>query len=82
MVTRLASISSKSISSIVYNIDITLIKEITNADGTTVNNEEIKEYINQKLGIKDEEKEDFTKPRVVQRYSQYTENNTDIQPRR
>ena len=27
----------------------------------------------------DEEKEDFTKPRVVQRYSQYTENNTDIQ---
>lgn len=26
-----------------------------------------------------EEKEDFTKPRVVQRYSQYTEENTDIQ---
>lgn len=26
-----------------------------------------------------EEKEDFTKPRVVQRYSQYTQNNTDIQ---
>ena len=26
-----------------------------------------------------EEKEDFTKPRVVQRYSQYTEQNTDIQ---
>lgn len=32
--------------------------------------------------VKDEsdlEKEDFTKPRVVQRYSQYTEQNTDIQ---
>lgn len=27
----------------------------------------------------DEEKEDFTKPRVVQRYSQYTQTNTDIQ---
>jgi len=26
-----------------------------------------------------QEKEDFTKPRVVQRYSQYTEQNTDIQ---
>ena len=29
--------------------------------------------------LEDEEKEDFTKPRVVQRYSQYTEHNTDIQ---
>ncbi len=28
---------------------------------------------------KDTEKEDFTKPRVVQRYSQYTQNNNDIQ---
>ena len=28
---------------------------------------------------KDTEKEDFTKPRVVQRYSQYTQDNTDIQ---
>lgn len=27
----------------------------------------------------DEEKEDFTKPRVVQRYSQYTQENNDIQ---
>lgn len=28
---------------------------------------------------KDTEKEDFTKPRVVQRYSQYTQDNNDIQ---
>lgn len=28
---------------------------------------------------KETEKEDFTKPRVVQRYSQYTQNNNDIQ---
>ena len=28
---------------------------------------------------KDTEREDFTKPRVVQRYSQYTQDNTDIQ---
>lgn len=41
------------------DIDITLIKEITNVDGTTVNNEEIKDYINARLGTKDEEKEDL-----------------------
>ena len=29
--------------------------------------------------LEDEEKPDFSKPRVVQRYSQYTENNNDIQ---
>ena len=41
------------------DIDITLIKEITNADGTTVNKAEIEDYINTRLGIKNEEKEDL-----------------------
>lgn len=44
-------------------------KLFDNAHATVVNSVEDLE----------EEKEDFTKPRVVQRYSQYTENNTDIQ---
>ena len=44
-------------------------KLFDNAHATVVNSVEDLE----------EEKEDFTKPRVVQRYSQYTEENTDIQ---
>ncbi len=44
-------------------------KLFDNAHATVVNSVEDLE----------EEKEDFTKPRVVQRYSQYTEQNTDIQ---
>ena len=41
-----------------------------NANATIVNSEE---------DLENEEKEDFTKPRVVQRYSQYAQENTDIQ---
>ena len=41
------------------DIDITLIKEITKADGTTVSKSEIEDYINNRLGIKNEEKEDL-----------------------
>ena len=44
-------------------------KLFDNAHATVVSSE----------GDLNEEKEDFTKPRVVQRYSQYTEENTDIQ---
>lgn len=44
-------------------------KLFDNAHATVVNSEE----------DLNEEKEDFTKPRVVQRYSQYTQENTDIQ---
>lgn len=39
------------------DIDVTLIKEITNADGTKVDKTEIEVYINEKLGISKEEKE-------------------------
>lgn len=42
-----------------HNIDITLIKEITKADGTTVDKTEIQEYINNRLGIKNEEKDEL-----------------------
>lgn len=42
-----------------HEIDVTLIKEITKADGTTVDKTEIEKYINKRLGIKDEEKEDI-----------------------
>ena len=45
-------------------------KLFDNANATVVNSEE---------DLENEEKEDFTKPRVVQRYSQYTQENTDIQ---
>lgn len=41
------------------NIDLTLVKSIINQDGTTVPKEEIQEYVNEKLGIKNEEKEDL-----------------------
>lgn len=47
-----------------YNVE----KLFDNANATVVNSTEDLE-----------EKEDFTKPRVVQRYSQYTQNNADIQ---
>lgn len=42
-----------------HDIDVTLIKEITKADGTKINKSEIEEYINNRLGIKKEEKEDL-----------------------
>ncbi|MBO5413219.1 MAG: penicillin-binding protein 2, partial [Clostridia bacterium] len=42
-----------------HDIDITLIKEITKADGTTVDKTEIQEYINNRLGIKNEEKDEL-----------------------
>lgn len=42
-----------------HDIDITLIKEITKADGTTVDKTKIQEYINNRLGIKNEEKDEL-----------------------
>lgn len=42
-----------------HDIDVTLVKEITKADGTTVSKSEIEEYINNRLGIKNEVKEDL-----------------------
>lgn len=42
-----------------HDIDITLIKGITKADGTAVDKTEIQEYINNRLGIKNEEKEEL-----------------------
>lgn len=41
------------------NIDLTLIKTIINSDGTQVPKEEIKEYVNEKLGRTNEEKADL-----------------------
>lgn len=41
------------------NIDLTLIKTIINQDGTTVSTEEIQKYVNEKLGIEKQEKEDL-----------------------
>lgn len=42
-----------------HDIDITLIKGITKADGTAVDKTEIQEYINNRLGIKNEKKEEL-----------------------
>lgn len=42
-----------------HDIDVTLIKEITNAYGTTIDKSEIEEYINNRLGIEKENKEDL-----------------------
>lgn len=41
------------------DIDVTLIKSIENTDGTQVDKAEIKKYVNEKLGIKEETKEDL-----------------------
>lgn len=41
------------------DIDVTLIKEITNVDGTKVDKTELEEYINERLGISKTEKEDL-----------------------
>ncbi len=41
------------------NLDLTLIKTIINQDGTKVSNEEIKEYVDKKLGRVNTEKEDL-----------------------
>lgn len=40
-------------------IDVSIIKEIVNQDGTKVNKEEIEEYINNKLRLKDSQTEDL-----------------------
>ena len=42
-----------------HDIDVTLIKEITREDGTTIDKTEIEEYINKRLGIENEEKEEL-----------------------
>lgn len=41
------------------DIDITLIKEITKADGIVVDKTEIEEYINNRIGIKNQQKEEL-----------------------
>lgn len=41
------------------NIDVTLIKSIMNADGSEVSKEEINNYTNEKLGLKNETTEDL-----------------------
>ena len=42
-----------------HDIDVTLIKEITKADGTIIDKSELEGYINNRLGIKKDEKEDL-----------------------
>lgn len=42
-----------------HDIDVSLIKEIVAADGTVVSKSEIEEYINKRLGIINEQKEDL-----------------------
>lgn len=41
-------------------IDVSIVKTIRNADGTEVSREEINNFINKKLGIKEEQSEDIT----------------------
>lgn len=41
------------------NIDVTLIKSIIRPDGSEVSKDEIKKYTNEKLGVKNEEKENL-----------------------
>ena len=41
------------------NIDITLIKDVVNTDGTKVDRVEVNEYVNKRLGLKDSEVEDI-----------------------
>lgn len=42
-----------------HDIDITILKKIENQDGTEIDKKEIEDYINKRLGIKNEEKEDL-----------------------
>lgn len=42
-----------------HDIDVTLIKEITNSEGSTIDKIEIDNYINNKLGIKNNEKNEI-----------------------
>lgn len=42
-----------------HDIDVTLIKEITKVDGTTIDKTDIEDYISNRLGIKQEKKEDL-----------------------
>ncbi len=42
-----------------HDLDVTLIKEITKPDGTTIEKKEIDEYLEKKLGTKTEKKEDM-----------------------
>lgn len=42
-----------------HDVDVTLIKEITKADGTKVDKQEIEQYIKNRLGLEDEKKEDL-----------------------
>lgn len=41
------------------NVDVTLVKTILNADGSEVSRDEINDYTNEKLGLKDEKTEDL-----------------------
>ena len=41
-------------------VDVSIVKSIQNADGTTVSKDDINKYVNEKLGIEDETREDIT----------------------
>ena len=41
------------------DIDVTVIKNIENADGTQIDKDEITKYVNEKLGLKEEDKKDI-----------------------
>ena len=42
-----------------HDIDVSLIKEITTADGTVIDSTEVEKYINERLGLKEDNKEDL-----------------------
>lgn len=42
-----------------HDVDVTLLKEITDSNGTAIDKKEVENYINDKLGIKKEEKENL-----------------------
>ena len=42
-----------------HDVNVTLLKEITDSNGTTIDKKEVEDYINDKLGIKQEEKENL-----------------------
>lgn len=43
-----------------HNVDVSIVKTIRNADGSEVSKEEINKFVNQKLGLEEEETEDLS----------------------
>lgn len=41
------------------NIDVSIVKDVVKSDGTATSTEEINNYVNQKLGLQDEQQEDL-----------------------